>query len=307
MIVVMTGATSGIGLKAAERLLSLPDMQLIVGARDPDRAPAILRRKAQLITLDLADLGSVASFAHEARKLGKINVLALNAGVQNVKDTRTADGFEATFAVNHLAHFHLVQALQGDLRPSGRVVITASGTHDPAEKTGMPGPRHADAQLLAYPETDPDRDAKPVTAGRRAYTASKLCNVLMARELARRLAVSDPGIAVIAFDPAFTPGTGLARNYPGPVGAIFRHVLPWTTRPSESASTPARSGEYLANLILSGAYAKARGDYYAVKGTTLRHQPPSLLAQDPAVAGALWNDSERLIASARSFNQAGAA
>src|SRR5208282_6308458 len=69
--------------------------------------------------------------------------------------TRTSDGFETTFAVNHLAHYLLLRLLLPRLARGAVVVMTTSGTYDPAEKTIIPPPRHAKARLLAYPDLDP--------------------------------------------------------------------------------------------------------------------------------------------------------
>jgi NAD(P)-dependent dehydrogenase (short-subunit alcohol dehydrogenase family) len=205
------------------------------------------------------------------------------------------DGFELTFAVNHLAHYLLVRLLAPTLASGARIIFTASGTHDPEEKTGMPAPRHAEAARLAHPSRDPQLDESPMSAGRRAYSTSKLCNIMTVRELARRIEATRPDLAVIAYDPGFTPGTGLARNYPGIAGAIFKYVMPWTTRRSASVSTPANSGRLLAELISAPHYARSRGQYFVMQGASLQPRDPSMLARD-AVAGAkLWDDSAGLV------------
>ncbi len=176
----------------------------------------------------------------------------------------------------------------------GRIVLTASGTHDPDEKTGMPPPRHADAARLARPETDPERDPKAGLAGRRAYSASKLCNVMTVRELAKRTVATRPDLSIMAFDPGFTPGTGLARDYPGPASWLFRHVLPLVVR-GERVSTPSNSGELLATMATASAYGASRGGYFAVRGKTLLEIQPSRLARDDAACAKLWDDSEALL------------
>jgi NAD(P)-dependent dehydrogenase (short-subunit alcohol dehydrogenase family) len=108
--IVMTGATSGIGKVAAEQIREMPGVHLVVGARvaPPDGREVVL-------PLDLARLESVRAFVRQLEAaLGdrQINGLVLNAGTQfgNI-DQRTEDGFEATFAVNHLAHYMLLRLL----------------------------------------------------------------------------------------------------------------------------------------------------------------------------------------------------
>jgi protochlorophyllide reductase len=295
MRIVMTGATAGIGLEAAKQLVAMPGTELIVGARTPERVPAALGRKTVVLPLDLASLASVRGFAAAAGAAGPIDVLLFNAGMQTVRSRTSAEGYELTVAVNHFAHYLLLRLLAAELAANARVVLTASGTHDPDEKTGMPNPHHADAQRLAFPETDPQRDASAGTAGRRAYTQSKLCNVMTVRELAVRLAATRPDIAVASFDPGFTPGTGLARDYPGPAGAIFRYVLPMVAPKKPGTSTPAVSGRLLADMVTAPAYASARGDYFAVRSSALVAKSPSALAQDAAACARLWDDSARLV------------
>jgi NAD(P)-dependent dehydrogenase (short-subunit alcohol dehydrogenase family) len=96
-----------------------------------------------------------------------IDALVLNAGLSPHSDSnRTADGFETTFAVNHLAHYLLLRLLMPHLAPRTIVVLTTSSTHDPAAKTILPAPRHADAQMLAHPDRDPQHDAKPRAVSR---------------------------------------------------------------------------------------------------------------------------------------------
>ena len=295
MRILMTGATAGIGLQATLRLIDLPDADLTIGARSPAAAPRAFRERATIVPLDLSSLVSVRDFAEAARARGPFDVLVLNAGVQCVSRRMSADGFELTFAVNHLAHYLLARLLAPELREGGRVVFTASGKHDPEERTPIPVPRHADAGRLAFPDTDPDLDRDAGRAGRRAYSTSKLCNVLTARELVRRLAPTRPDIAVAAFDPGFTPGTGLARDYPGVAGFIFKRLMPLVVRAGPSVSTPAISGRLLADLATGADYAGTRGGYFAVKGPRMVEKPPSLLARDDAVAASLWEDSAPLV------------
>ncbi len=290
MRIVMTGATGGIGLEAAKRLVADSEVSLIIGARSPDRLPSGLAGRVEARPLDLTSLASAETFAATFADEAEIDVLILNAGVQNVSDATSADGFELSFAVNHLAHHLLIRALLPRLARDGRIILTASGTHDPDENTGLPPPRHIDAAKLAWPKQDPDLDIGRMTRGRRAYTASKLANVMTARELGRRL----PDLTTLALDPGFTPGTGLARDYPGPGGLIFRFILPWLVRRTARVSTPENSGRLLAALATDPRYAGLCGRYMAVRGEDLIETRPSAVAHDQALASRLWEDSVRL-------------
>jgi protochlorophyllide reductase len=293
--ILMTGGTAGIGLVAARMLIG-QGAELVIGSREPTAAPEDLRAFATIEALDLADLVSVRDFADRMARQASFDALVLNAGLQTVSGRRSAQGFELTFAANHLAHQLLASRLAPQLAPGGRVVITSSGTHDPDQKTGMPPPRHADARKLAHPQTDPERDSRPGPFGRRAYSTSKLCNVMTARELARRLAVTRPDVSVAAFDPGFTPGTGLARDYPGVGPFIFRRILPLVVR-GPRVSTAAISGGHLAALTAEPRFAASRGGYYAVQQGGLFEIAPSSLARDDAACARLWEDSEALLAS----------
>lgn len=294
MRIVMTGGTSGIGLEAA-RVLLKAGHQLDLGVRRPETAPADIRAKANLLPLDLGDLASVRAFAD--RVTPGADALLFNAGIQVVSDQRSAQGFELTFATNHLAHLLLVERLAPGLAQNGRIVMTASGVHDPDAKTGMPPPKHADARKLALPETDPERDPKADAAGRRAYCSSKLCNVITGRELAKRLAVTRPDLAIATFDPGFNPGTGLARDY-GPIGqAIFKTVLKLIVH-GENVTSPPKSGGALAALTTDPHYATARGDYFSMRHHKMQPWTPSVLARDDAACAKLWDDSRKLLADA---------
>lgn len=295
MRILMTGGTSGIGLQAARAVLAQDGVDLVIAARRPEAVPAALKGKARIAPVQLESLSSVRTLAKSVGTEAPFDALILNAGVQCTSPMTSQDGFELTFAVNHLAHYLLARSLAPMLTKGGRIIFTASGTHDPAENTGLPAPRHADAAKLADPAQDPQHDANPMTAGRRAYSASKLCNIMTARELSRRLQPSRPDMAVMAFDPGFTPGTGLARNYPGPTGLLFKYLLPLTTRRGPGVSTPAISGRLLAELGTKPSYAEAHGLYFAVRSGALRELEPSVLARDPAACAALWSDSARLV------------
>jgi NAD(P)-dependent dehydrogenase (short-subunit alcohol dehydrogenase family) len=294
MRILMTGATSGIGLEAAKALLR-GGHTLIVGARRPEAAPRALAG-ATFLPLDLGDFASVRAFSQKGAA-AKPDALLFNAGIQVVRDTRNAQGMELTFATNHLAHQMLVRDLAPGLPAHGRVVLTASGVHDPDAKTGVPPPRHADARLLAFPENDPARDANAGMAGRRAYASSKLCNVMTGRELARQLTASRTDIAVATFDPGFNPGTGLARDYPLVAQVIFKTVMKALIH-GENVTSPDRSGRCLAALVTDVAYANARGAYFSMRHHKMIEVQPSTLARDDAACAKLWTDSAALLADA---------
>lgn len=217
---VMTGGSSGFGRLALSELRG-PDRRIVVGARGAGP------EGVTTLPFDLASLASVRQFAGRALDaVGEtpIDVLILNAGFHSTNPAaRSADGYELTFATNHLGHYLLLRLLMPRLADDARVVITTSGTHDPAERTSFPPPRHADAWLLTHPERDSGIDqSSPMAAGRAFYAASKLANLLTARRLARQVEEEGRGWTVLAFCPGQVPGTGLVRDYPTPMRLGWR-------------------------------------------------------------------------------------
>jgi NAD(P)-dependent dehydrogenase (short-subunit alcohol dehydrogenase family) len=288
MQIVMTGASRGIGAEALRHLAAMPAARIIVGARGS--APA----GTHGLPLDLASLASVTQFADAviaALAGDRIDALVLNAGGQrpNVSE-RSADGHDITFAANHLGHFLLLQRLWPYLGDGARVVITSSGTHDPAERTGVPPPRHADAHMLADPSRDPERDSNPITAGMRAYSASKLCNLMTALVAARRAADDPRGIRVLAYDPGLTPGTGLARDQMWIVRTLIWPLLPLLLPFGKTMNSLANAGRHLALLAADGRPPQGRV-YAALRKGRLTWPEPSLLARDEQACAAMWRDS----------------
>jgi NAD(P)-dependent dehydrogenase (short-subunit alcohol dehydrogenase family) len=155
-IIVMTGVSSGIGKVAAERLTERGH-RVIAGACDLVSTEAV-----EVRPLDLNNLDTVRAFAATLNTM-QSDTLTLNAGVQGYDlNARTIQGFERTFGVKHLAHYLLARLLLPQMKEGGTLIFTASGTHDPVEKTAVPPPKHADAEWLAYPERDPQLDQRPM-------------------------------------------------------------------------------------------------------------------------------------------------
>jgi NAD(P)-dependent dehydrogenase (short-subunit alcohol dehydrogenase family) len=291
--IVITGATSGLGKVAAARLAARPDTEVLIGAR------RVGPRGTQLLDLDLSSLASTRSFVTEIiqRLDGRhINALILNAGISLPSvEERSEDGFESTFAVNHLAHFLILQLLRPHLADGARIVLTTSGTHDPAEGTVIPPPRHADARLLAFPKDDPDLDTKPRAAGGRAYSSSKLCAVLTVRELAADPELRDRGITSVAYDPGPTPGTGLLRSSSPALRAVWSVLGTPVGRLVPRFNTRKAAGTALAGLAAATTQIPAGANYAALRRGQLIWKEPSDLGRRDDLAEALWRDSLELV------------
>ena len=185
-----------------------------------------------------------------------VDALVLNAGVTLPDVTaRTVDGFETTSAVNHLAHYLLLRLLLPVLANRAIVVLTTSGTHDPATKASLATPRHADAELLAHPDRDSDHYPRPRRAAEHAYTASKLCTVLTARLLSEHPDVQTRRLTVVAYDPGQVFGTGLAKDLSFPLWVTWSllgtPMLGWPLRRlNRNLNSRIAAGNALADLAL---------------------------------------------------------
>lgn len=191
-LVVVTGATAGIGKEAARGLASMGARVVIVG-RNPEKTEGVadeIRATAKgSVDTELADFASLASVRQLAETLQdrypRIDVLLSNAGVYRVRRTVTDDGFEETFAVNHLAAFLLTNLLLDHLKASGpsRIVVVASAAHY--------------GQTLDFDDLQNERSYKSM----RTYGRSKLANVLFTYALSQRLEGS--GVTANCLHPGF--------------------------------------------------------------------------------------------------------
>ncbi len=195
-----------------------------------------------------------------------LRAVVCNACLQVVSGTTyTQDGFETTFGVNCLGHFLLVNLLLQHLVAPARIVFVSSGSHDPesgknflGRLIGTTAPRYRDARALAWPEQYPDAEEQresPRVVGMHRYSTSKLCDILYAYELARRLqaqgcSTPEHPITVNAFNPGPTPGTGLARDA-GAFGQFGWNVLfPLLRFAMPRMQSLDASGKALARLVL---------------------------------------------------------
>jgi NAD(P)-dependent dehydrogenase (short-subunit alcohol dehydrogenase family) len=264
-IVLVTGATSGIGLETARQLAAL-GARVIVGARNPDKGRAVADEivraggHAEALTVDFASLESVRFAARElGERLPRLDVLVNNAGTAVARRETTADGYERTWQTNYLGHYLLTRLLLPLLKKSAspRIVNVSSEGH----RQGR----------LDWDDLELSRGY----GGFRAYANTKLAQVLFTRELARR----EPAVTTVALHPGAI-GTNIWKALPAHADALLRLILPGAAhgaRPvARLASDPALT------LESSGLYFKR-----------FRESTPAPPGRTDADAERLWLVSER--------------
>ena len=264
--VIVTGATSGIGLATA-RALSAANARVVLAVRDAAKgavAAASFPGETEVRRLDLADLASVRGFAEEWE--GPIRVLINNAGVSVPTLERTKDGFELQFGTNHLGPFALTNLLLPSI--TGRVVSLASQI----ERMGRLDLDDLDWRRRPYSES-------------RAYAASKLANVLFTGELQRRLTAAGSPVTASAAHPGLV-ATSMTGQTTG-LSALVTRLL--AQRPEDGALP-----------VLLAATGDVPGDSFTgpehlmhMRGGAQRIGR-SKQARDPRLAARLWEASERM-------------
>lgn len=305
---LITGGHAGIGFECAKQLASRSRYNLVLAGRSMERMEAAAQQlrtsygvKVSLLKLDTSSLISVREAATEFRAMlesGKVDSfqsLLCNAGGRFNALSYSPDGYETTFATNCLGHFLLIELLTDRMVDNGRIVFTASGTHDPETTDGkMVGVVvEPDAHALAEDGKD---GKKPLSGGVR-YSTSKLCTILYAYELDRRLRRSGSSIASIAFDPGSVPETGLLRTMPKPVQVLARtSLMKWIMkRIGVTQGSVSFSGASLAKIAADPAYANGSGKYLQSNAGVLGDTRSSKLSHDEQRALKLWNDSKTLV------------
>jgi NAD(P)-dependent dehydrogenase (short-subunit alcohol dehydrogenase family) len=271
-VVVITGATSGIGEVAARRLAGM-GARIVLVARDKTRGQQTLRRlhRGNLSvshSIHYGDLSRISEMKRLAVEIAaaepRIDVLINNAGAMFGSRQMTEDNLEFTFAINHMAYFVLTQGLRERLLASSpaRIVNTASDAHK--------------GRVLDFEDL---QSAKRFSA-LNVYGRSKLCNILFTRELSRRW--DGKGVTANCLHPGFVA----TRFGDGSGGFLSRAI----SMAKIFAISPEKGAETIVYLASSPEVARVSGEYFYKS----RPAMPTAEARDDAAAKRLWIESARL-------------
>lgn len=285
-VVVITGATSGIGQVAAERLAGMGARMVLV-ARDKARCRVALERLRESApgvahSAHYADLSRLAQMKQVAAEIAAaephIDVLINNAGAMFNSRRVTEDGLELTFAINHMAYFVLTHGLRERLIASApaRVVNTTSDAHRRAQ-LDFDDLQSEKSYRLGLKESLRVGGAN----GFKVYARSKLANILFTRELARRLAGT--GVTANCLHPGF-----VATRFGDESGGWVAYMIRFWKK--MFAISPEKGAETLVYLASSPEVANVSGSYFY----KCRPATPTKEAQDDAAARRLWSETARL-------------
>jgi NAD(P)-dependent dehydrogenase (short-subunit alcohol dehydrogenase family) len=264
--VVVTGATSGIGLATAQALAA-QNARVVLAVRDAQKGARVassIHGSTDVQVLDLGDLSSVRHFAQAWDE--PIDLLINNAGVSSSTLERTRDGFELQFGTNHLGPFALTNLLLPHI--TGRVVSLSSQ----AERTGKINFEDLNWEHTPYKES-------------KAYANSKLANLIFISELQRRLTAAGSNITAVAAHPGL-----VATNMTGQTTGLTNLIVRLLAQSPADGALP----------VLMAATADIPGNSFTGPEHLLHMRGGAELigrskqAQDPALASQLWDASETL-------------
>ena len=282
-VVVITGATSGIGQVAAEKLAGM-GARIVQVARDQARGQSALKRLNGISpgshTIHYADLSRLSEMkrvaAEIARDEQRIDVLINNAGAMFGSRELTVDGLERTFALNHMSYFVLTHGLRERLVAArqARVVNTASDAHQSGtlDFDDLQSEKAYRSNFLEWM-----RYGGPAF---KVYARSKLCNILFTRELARWLAGT--GVTANSLHPGF-----VSTRFGDQTGGLIAFGIRIAKR---FALTPEQGAETLVYLASAPEIATVTGEYF----NKCRPVQPTSEARDDNKARRLWLESAKL-------------
>lgn len=310
-LAIVTGASSGVGLHTTRALID-KGWHVIMACRDLGKADGAAKSlnlpevSYELTHLDLSDLSSVRMFHAAFRAQGRaLDALVCNAATylpQLKEPLRSPDGYEISIATNYLGHFLLANLMLEDLQNASapRLVTLGTVTANSEEFGGkIPIPAPADlgdfqGMKDGFKAPIAMIDGKPFKPGK-AYKDSKLCTMMMSRELHARYNAST-GIVFSTLYPGCVAETPLFRNAP----KLFQKVFPWFQKTiTKGYVSQPLSGERVAQVVADPAFAQS-GIHWSWgnrqhKGRKAFAQSLSSKASDAARSRELWDLSAGLV------------
>lgn len=267
---ILTGPTSGFGLRAAFELAKHGTVVLV--GRNKEKLDDVRRQieakrgHAVSVVCDVSDLASVRKAAREIVALGlPVSALVNNAGISELGSAKSPQGFDKTFATNHLGPFALTEALLPHLPDGANVVFVCSATEDierkPAVMAGFRGGRYLSAEASARGEWKAGGSRRP---GMDAYATSKQCNLATVLAFARET----PRLRFNAVEPGFSVGTNLSRGVNVFVRVIARFLFMFLRPFIKYASTPEQGARVIVKAALNEA--NETGVYFGERGQAMQ-------------------------------------
>ena len=294
---IITGPTSGIGRATAFEMAKHGTVVLV--GRDSKKLKQlqgeIERERGQAVSV-VCDLSDMASVRRAAGNIVELHLplagLVNNAGLHQTRPTKSPQGWDVTFATNHLGPFFLTEALIPHLPDGANVVFVVSGVEDPERKpakmAGFCGGRYISAEASARGEWKPGGSK---AAGADAYATSKQCTLATALEFARET----PRLHVNAVEPGFNPATALGREANAFVRFLLKYILPLLVPVMKYWSTPKQAARVITNVVLNAP--GETGVYYDDEGHPML---PSSLVRDPSFTTCVVAETRALLATSPS-------
>lgn len=288
---IVTGPTSGIGRETA-LVLAKHGTVVLVG-RNPaklDEMKKIIERRrgsAVPVVCDLSDVASVKRAAAEIVAL-KLPIAGLlnNAGMRESVPTKSAQGWDMSYATNHVGPFVLTEALIPHLADGTNILFVVSAVEDPerpmAKRAGFRGGRYISAEASARGEWKQPNSKVP---GFDSYATTKQCSLATALQLARE----NPRLRINAVEPGLTPGTGLSRGAPR---GLRHYILPLMVPFVKAMSTPKRAARVLSKILLDKSGKS--GVYYDQDGAPMAG---SAQVRDPQFTARVVGETRTLLAT----------
>ncbi|KAL8506587.1 hypothetical protein ACS0TY_017475 [Phlomoides rotata] len=302
--VIITGASSGLGLAAAKALGESGKWHVIMACRNflkaekAAKSVGIPKENYTVMHLDLASLESVRQFVDTFRRSERpLDVLVCNAAVYQPtakEPTFTADGFEISVGTNHLGHFLLSRLLLDDLKksdfPHRRLIIVGSITGNTNTLAGNVPPKANLGDLRGLTSSSPMIDGGEFD-GAKAYKDSKVCNMLTMQEFHRRFH-EETGVTFSSLYPGCIAETGLFREHIPLFRLLFPPFQKYSTKGYVSEE---EAGKRLAQVVYDLSLSKS-GVYWSWNNNSSSFENQlSKEASDAEKARKLWEVSEKLV------------